>query len=90
VAAQAPGIARLVIDGALWDIEAIGGRTKKETGVPSCPIELGGAFVRPGARDCAKVVYMRALKTRENEKIMIENLRKGKTTLELSGLGGAE
>jgi hypothetical protein len=33
---------------------------------------------------------MPALKRRENERIMIENLRKGKTILELPGPGGAE
>lgn len=99
----ARGIAGLAIDGAVRDIEVIGGRTKKETGALNCPIEFGGVCVRPcdlvfGAtdglvitgRDCADIVRLSALKTRENKWIMIENLRKGKTTPELAGLGGAE
>lgn len=117
VAAQMRGIAGLVIDGAVRDIEAIeglefpvfsrglaiGACTKKETGTINRPIEFGGVCVRPGdlvfgdmdglviiGQDCADVVCMLALKRRENERIMIENLRKGKTTLELLGLGGAE
>jgi len=82
---------------------AIGDCTKKETFALNCPIEFGGVCVRPcdlvfGAtdglvitgRDCADIVRLSALKTRENKWIMIENLRKGKTTPELAGLGGAE
>jgi 4-hydroxy-4-methyl-2-oxoglutarate aldolase len=116
VAAQVRGIAGLVIDGAVRDIEAIeglgfpifsrglaiGGCTKKETGTLNCPIDFGGVCVRPGDlvfgdrdglvvidRDCADAVCLLALQRRENERIMIENLRKGKTTLELLGLGAS-
>jgi 4-hydroxy-4-methyl-2-oxoglutarate aldolase len=99
----ARGIAGLAIDGAVRDIEVIGGRTKKETGALNCPIEFGGVCVRPGdlvfgdtdgmviiGQDCAEGVRMPALKRRENERITVENLRKGKTILELPGLGGAD
>jgi regulator of RNase E activity RraA len=85
------------------DIEAIGGRTKKETGVPTRPIGFGGACVPPGdlvfgdtkcpaviGQDFAEAVCMPALKRRENERIMIENLGKGKTTEEFAGPGASK
>jgi len=117
VAAQMRGIAGLVIDGAVRDIEAIeglgfpifsrglaiGACTKKETGTINCPIDFGGVCVRPGDlvvgdtdglvvidRDCVEAVYAAAAQRREKERILIEGLRDGKTTLALLGLGGAE
>jgi regulator of RNase E activity RraA len=80
-----------------------GAGTRQKTGAPNCPIEFRVVCLRPGdpafgytdgmviiGQDCAEGVCMPALKRRENERIMIENLRKGKTILELPGLGGAE
>jgi 4-hydroxy-4-methyl-2-oxoglutarate aldolase len=114
VAAMARGIAGLVIDGAVRDIEAIeqlgfpvfsrglaiGACTKKESGTVNRVIEFGGARVRPGdlifgdtdglvaiAQDCVESVLALAHKRRENEKAIMEQLRAGKTTLELLGLG---
>jgi 4-hydroxy-4-methyl-2-oxoglutarate aldolase len=82
---------------------AIGACTKREDGLLNCPIELGGVCVRPGdlvfgdadglvviGRDRAEAVCALALARREKERLLIENLGKGKTTLELLGLGAAE
>jgi 4-hydroxy-4-methyl-2-oxoglutarate aldolase len=117
VAAQARGVAGLVIDGAVRDIDAIEARgfpvfsrglaigacTKRQSGVLSCPIDFGGVRVHPGdlvfgdadglvviGRDRVEAVCALALARREREKLLIENLGKGKTTLELLGLGAAE
>ncbi len=116
VAAQARGIAGLVIDGAVRDIDAIeglgfpifcrglaiGSCTKERIGAVSRPIDFGGVCVRPGdllfgdtdglvviAEDRVEAVFAQALQRRQRERAIIENLRKGKTTLELLGLRGA-
>ncbi len=113
VAAQVRGIAGLVIDCAVRDIEAIEGHafpifsrglaigacTKKQTGHLQRPIEFGGVRVHPGdlvfgdsdglvviPSDCIESVCAAALKRQENERVIMANLRKGKTTLELLGL----
>jgi 4-hydroxy-4-methyl-2-oxoglutarate aldolase len=113
VAAQVRGIAGLVIDGAVRDIEAIeelgfpifsrglaiGSCTKERVGALNRPIDFGGVRVQPGdlvfgdtdgvviiARECVEAVCARAFQRRERERTIIEELRKGKTTLELLGL----
>ena len=82
---------------------AIGACAKKQSGALNRPIELGGVSVRPGDlifgdadglvvidRERAGAVCAAAFARREKERVMMESLRKGKTTLELFGLDGAE
>jgi 4-hydroxy-4-methyl-2-oxoglutarate aldolase len=115
VAAQARGLAGLVIDGAVRDIEAIeelgfpvfsrglaiGSCTKERIGSVNRPIQFGGVRVRPGdlvfgdtdglvvvAEECAEYVCAQAFQRRERERAIMENLRQGRTTLELLGLHG--
>ena len=122
VAAQARGIAGLVIDGAVRDSEAvahhgfpifsrglaIGSCTKEKSGVINQPLLFGGVRVRPGdivvgdldglviiGQDVAGNVCEAALERQEREQELMDQLRKGKTTLELLGLpklaeGGVE
>lgn len=113
VAAQVRGIAGLVIDGAVRDIEsieelgfpvfsrglAIGACTKVRPGYLQRPILFGGVLVHPGdlvfgnsdglvviPKDSVESVCAAALKRQEKERIIMDNLRKGKTTLELLNL----
>lgn len=113
VAAQARGIAGLVIDGAVRDTEAIAKRgfpifsrglaigscTKERFGAINQPLVFGGVRVRPGDivvgdsdglviidQDQAEMVYQAALQRRQREEVLIDQLQKGKTTLELLGL----
>jgi 4-hydroxy-4-methyl-2-oxoglutarate aldolase len=77
----------------------LGSCTKIKSGTLNRPIELGGVRVRPGdivagdadgvvviACEEAPKVYEQALRRRQDERVMIEELRQGKTTLELLGL----
>ena len=113
VAAQARGVAGLVVDGAVRDIEAIaehhfpvfsrglaiGACTKERTGRLNVPIVLGGATVHPGdlifgnadglvVIECARLghVYEAAVARRDREVGLMDQLRAGKTTIELLGL----
>jgi 4-hydroxy-4-methyl-2-oxoglutarate aldolase len=112
-AAQARGIAGLVIDGAVRDIDAIreagfpvfsrglaiGSCTKERRGTIGAPIQFGGAAVRSGdlivgnadglvvvERERLDVVYETAVSRRRRESEIIEQLRAGRTTIELLGL----
>ena len=113
VAAQARGIAGLVIDGAVRDTSAIASRgfpvftrglaiascTKERFGVLNEPLIFGGIWVRPGdviAADVDGIVVIgqehtgqvleAAEKRRDREAGIMEQLQKGRTTLELLGL----
>jgi 4-hydroxy-4-methyl-2-oxoglutarate aldolase len=113
VAAQARGIAGLVIDGAVRDTEAIAKRgfpvfsrgmaigscRKERSGLINQPIVFGGVWVRPGDivagnsdgvviidQDQAETVYQAALRRREHEESLMDQLQRGRTTLELLGL----
>lgn len=110
VAAQAKGVAGLVIDGAVRDIEAIarlrfpvfsrclaiGACTKERFGTLNQPLVFGGVAVRPGdvvfgdsdglvviERERADEVHAAACRRRDVEAGLVEQLRAGKTTLEL-------
>ena len=112
-AAQARGIAGLVIDGAVRDIDAIrearfpvfsrglaiGSCTKERPGKLDTPIQLGGATVRSGdlilgdadglvvvEQERLDAVYETALSRRKRESEIIDQLREGRTTIELLGL----
>jgi 4-hydroxy-4-methyl-2-oxoglutarate aldolase len=112
-AAQARGVAGLVIDGAVRDIDAsratafpvfsrglaIGSCTKERPGKLDVPIQIGGAMVRPGdlilgdadglvvvEQDRLDAVYETAVGRRERESEIINQLREGRTTIELLGL----
>ena len=109
-AAQARGVAGLVIDGAVRDIEAItalkfpifsrglaiGACTKERFGTLNQPLIFGGVAVRPGdiifgdadglvviERERADEVHAAAGKRRDFEAGLIQQLRAGKTTIEL-------
>ncbi|MBZ5622335.1 MAG: RraA family protein [Acidobacteriia bacterium] len=82
---------------------AIGACTKERPGRLDVPIQFGGVTVRPGdivvgnadgiviiEQDRADQVYEAALARREREAELMEQLRLGKTTLELLGLPGLE
>lgn len=113
VAAQAKGVAGLVIDGAVRDIDAItergfpvfsrglaiGACTKERLGTLNVPIQFGGVTVRPGdivvgnsdglvviEREKAEEIYRAAVKRREREEGILDQLFRGKTTIELLGL----
>ena len=113
VAAQARGIAGLVVDGAVRDVEgiaahrfpvfsrglAIGACTKERTGHLNVPIVLGGVTVHPGdlifgdadglvviERGRLDHVYEAAVLRRDREAGLMDQLRAGKTTIELLGL----
>jgi hypothetical protein len=101
--APAPGVKILTAAAQVRDIEAIESCTKKENGALNCPAEPGGECVPSGdpvfgstaglvtiGSDCTWGVCMPALKRRENQRIAIENLGKGRTIAELPGRGGAE
>jgi 4-hydroxy-4-methyl-2-oxoglutarate aldolase len=110
VAAQARGVAGLVIDGAVRDIEAIarlrfpvfsrglaiGACTKERFGTLNQPLIFGGVAVRPGdvvfgdsdglviiEGERADEVHASACRRRDSEAGLVEQLRAGKTTLEL-------
>jgi 4-hydroxy-4-methyl-2-oxoglutarate aldolase len=110
VAAQARGIAGLVIDGAVRDIEAItrlgfpvfsrglaiGACSKERFGTLGQPLIFGGVAVRAGdvvfgdgdglvviESERADEVYAAACRRRDFEAGLIQELRAGKTTLEL-------
>lgn len=78
---------------------AIGACTKERTGTIGVPILFGGVLVRPGdivfgdadglvviERERADEIYASAMARRNREAELIEQLRQGKTTLELLGL----
>lgn len=115
VAAQARGVAGLVVDGAVRDIEAItehrfpvfsrglaiGSCTKERLGRLNVPIVLGGVTVSPGdmvignadgivVLERARVdeIYAAAMARRSREAELMEQLRAGKTTIELLHLPG--
>ena len=80
---------------------AIGACTKERAGRLNFPIQFGGVTVRTGDIVCgnsdglviieqerAEEIYEAAVKRQCREKEIIEQLRRGKTTLELLGLGG--
>ena len=82
---------------------AIGACTKERMGRLNVPIQFGGVTVRPGdivignadgiviiEKDRADQVYAAALARREREAELMEQLRLGRTTLELLGLPGME
>ena len=110
VAAQAKGVAGLVVDGAVRDIEAIeehgfpvfsrglaiGSCTKQRLGRLNVPIVVGGVTVCPGdmvignadgivVLERARVdqIYDAAMGRRNKEADLIDQLRSGKTTIEL-------
>lgn len=112
-AAQARGVAGLVIDGAVRDIDAIreagfpvfsrglaiGSCTKERQGTLETPIQVGGATVRPGdlilgdadglvviEHERLDAVYDTAVTRRRRELEIINQLREGRTTIELLGL----
>ena len=112
-AAQARGIAGLVIDGAVRDIDAIreanfpvfsrglaiGSCTKERPGKLDTAIQLGGATVRSGdlilgdadglvvvEQERLDAVHETALTRRKRELEIINQLREGRTTIELLGL----
>ncbi len=113
VAAQAKGVAGLVIDGAVRDIEAIAALkfpifsrglaisacTKERFGSLGQPLIFGGVAVRPGdlvfgdsdglvviERERVDEVHAAACKRRDFEAGVIQQLRAGKTTVELLNL----
>ncbi len=78
---------------------AVGSCTKKGPGKLNVPIEFGGATVRPGDvivgdsdglviidRERAEDVYEAAVRRRQRELEIFEQLRQGRTTVELLGL----
>lgn len=78
---------------------AIGACTKERTGTIGVPILFGGVLVRPGdivfgdadglvvlEQERADEIYASAMARRNREAELIEQLRQGKTTLELLGL----
>jgi 4-hydroxy-4-methyl-2-oxoglutarate aldolase len=78
---------------------AIGACTKERPGRLDVPIQFGGVTVCPGdivvgsadgiviiEKERADQVYEAALRRREREAELMEQLRRGKTTLELLGL----
>jgi 4-hydroxy-4-methyl-2-oxoglutarate aldolase len=78
---------------------AIGATTKKRFGKLDVPIQFGGVTVRPGDillgdgdglavidQDRADEIYQAALARYNRERALIDQLRSGKTTLELLGL----
>ena len=110
VAAQAKGVAGLVVDGAVRDIEAvaehrfpvfsrglaIGACTKERLGRLNVPIVLGGVTVDPGdivignadgivVLERARIdqVYEAAMARHNHEADLMDQLRAGKTTIEL-------
>jgi 4-hydroxy-4-methyl-2-oxoglutarate aldolase len=112
-AALARGIAALVVDGSVRDLDgiralgfpvfargtALQGAAKAELGTVRAPVSCGGVLVRPDdyvvADDSGVVVIARAevdavlaaaAERREKEARLVEELRQGRTTLELLGL----
>ena len=112
-AAQARGIAGLILDGAVRDVEALEragfpvfcravsmrAATKARRGILRMPVTCGGQLVRPGdvvVADETGVVILpvagledvmeRARARQEREEKLLQELRGGKTTLELLGL----
>ena len=112
-AAQAKGVAGLVVDGAVRDIEAIAERrfpifsrglaigacTKERFGTLDVPIQFGGVAVRSGDivlgdadglvivdQDRAEEILESAARRRVKEAEIMDQLHKGKTTIELLGL----
>ncbi len=82
---------------------AIGACTKERPGRMDVPIHFGGVIVRPGdivvgnadgiviiEQERAEQVYTAAVARRDREALLMEQLRQGKTTLELLGLPGLE
>jgi 4-hydroxy-4-methyl-2-oxoglutarate aldolase len=82
---------------------AIGACTKERPGRLDVPILFGGVIVHPGdivvgdadgiviiERDCADQVYAGAMARRDREADLMDQLCKGKTTLELLGLPAME
>lgn len=80
---------------------AIGSCTKERLGTMDVPILFGGVMVRPGdivvgnadgivvlPQERADAIYEAAMARRHREAELIEQLRQGKTTLELLGLPG--
>jgi 4-hydroxy-4-methyl-2-oxoglutarate aldolase len=78
---------------------AIGACSKQQPGALDVPISLGGVTVRTGdlvvgnsdglvviERERAREVYAAAVQRREREMEILDQLRRGKTTLELLGL----
>jgi 4-hydroxy-4-methyl-2-oxoglutarate aldolase len=78
---------------------AIGACTKEKPGKVNVPIRFGGTIVNPGdvivgdadglvviARDRAHEVYEAAVLRREREAEIMEELRRGRTTIEILGL----
>jgi len=117
VAAQARGIAGLVIDGATRDTEAIalrgfpifsrglaiGACTKERFGTINEPLDFCGVRIRPGDvvvgdvdgvvvidQDQLQQVYEAALARRDREQVLMEELLRGRTTLDLLGLPGVK
>ena len=112
-AAQARGIAGLILDGAVRDVGALEragfpvfcravsmrAATKARRGILRMPVTCGGQLVRPGdvvVADETGVVILpvagledvmeRARGRQEREAKLLQELRRGKTTLELLGL----
>ena len=112
-AAQARGIAGLILDGAVRDVGALEragfpvfcravsmrAATKARRGILRMPVTCGGQLVRPGdivVADETGVVILpvaglddvmeRARARQEREAKLLQELRGGKTTLELLGL----
>jgi 4-hydroxy-4-methyl-2-oxoglutarate aldolase len=79
---------------------ALQGATKKQLGTLQAPVSCGGVLVRPGdyvvaddsgivsiAADLVEAVIASAAARREKEARLIEELRRGRTTIELLDLG---
>jgi 4-hydroxy-4-methyl-2-oxoglutarate aldolase len=115
-AALARGVAALVVDGSVRDIDgiralgfpvfargtALQGATKNQLGTLQEPVSCGGVLVRPGdyvvaddsgivsiAAGLVEAVLASAAERRDKEARLIEELRRGRTTIELLQLGPA-
>ncbi len=112
LAAQARGIAGLIIDGSIRDAASITklqfpvfsrslcikGTTKECLGLINHPIHIGGVAIRPGdlvlgdadgvvavAREDVAEVLAKSKARREKEEKVKEDLKKGRSTLEIYG-----